>query len=47
METARFFGEEAVAQCERLTVRKLYNREYHFFDGDKGACVWGVLCAVV
>lgn len=36
MEAARFFGAEAEARCRRLTVRKLYQREFHFFDGDKG-----------
>ncbi|KAL4420391.1 hypothetical protein ABPG75_010047 [Micractinium tetrahymenae] len=31
---AGFFGPEAVAKVSRLTVRKLYQREYHFFDAD-------------
>lgn len=39
MEAARYFGAAAVERCQRLTVRKLYNREFHFFEGDKGG--WG------
>ncbi|KAL4860241.1 GABA transporter 1 [Chlorella vulgaris] len=34
VEAARYCGAEAAARVERLTVRKLYQREYHFFDGD-------------
>ncbi len=34
MAAAGFFGPEAVAKVTRLTVRKLYQREYHFFDSD-------------
>lgn len=36
VEAARFFGPVAVAKCEGLTVRKLYHREFHFFDGENG-----------
>ena len=36
MEAALFFGSQAAEKVGRLTVRKLYQREYHFFDGDKG-----------
>ena len=32
LEAAAFFGPEAVAKCASLTVRKLYQREYHFFS---------------
>lgn len=40
---AGFFGPEAVAKVTRLTVRKLYQREYHFFDSDgKGRCPAGL-----
>lgn len=43
MAAAGFFGPEAVAKVTRLTVRKLYQREYHFFDSDgKGRCPAGL-----
>lgn len=32
LEAAAYFGPEAVAKCASLTVRKLYQREYHFFS---------------
>jgi hypothetical protein len=40
VEAARYCGAEAAARVERLTVRKLYQREYHFFDGDTGELGW-------
>lgn len=48
LEAAGYFGAEAVAKCASLTVRKLYQREYHFFspsgEGGKDVFVRMRLC---